>query len=410
MNIETIKRKLLIKYPLFGSIVASTNIIEDNNTKTASTDGDNIYYNKNFLSKLDDEEQVFTFVHEICHIAFNHILRSEGKNQELWNIATDSVINALLKNDGLKLIKGVIDIPIAINYTAEEMYEKLLNKEIEQPKNNRQGQDDHSLWDKVVERKNKQSEETLNKDQSQSTNWKEDTIQKLTEMGEIDTFKQNKIEKKRKANELMEELARKSYGAEKQQIRITNIVTSKQLIDWRRLLKETTQYNIDFSYRNASIENGVLNPYLEEFPTPETEILLDTSGSISKTLLRNFLGECKNILPNSKIKVGCFDDEFYGFTEIRNEKDIDKMNFIGGGGTDFNVAVSSFTRRVENKIIFTDGKSNMPKKKLDIIWIVFGNIKINPPGGKVIYIDQNSLQKLYLYHNQNMEENYMSRR
>ena len=229
-------------------------------------------------------------------------------------------------------------------------------------------------------------------------------------MVEIDTFKQNKIEKKRKANELMEELARKSYGAEKQQIRITNIVTSKQLIDWRRLLKETTQYNIDFSYRNASIENGVLNPYLEEFPTPETEILLDTSGSISKTLLRNFLGECKNILPNSKIKVGCFDDEFYGFTEIRNEKDIDKMNFIGGGGTDFNVAVSSFTRRVENKIIFTDGKSNMPKKKLDIIWIVFGNIKINPPGGKVIYIDQNSLQKLYLYHNQNMEENYMSRR
>ena len=54
----------------------------------------------------------------------------------------------------------------------------------------------------------------------------------------------------------------------------------------------------------------------------ETEIVLDTSGSIDDKLLRNFLRECKNILNFYKIKVGCFDTKFYGFTEIKNMKDI----------------------------------------------------------------------------------------
>ena len=36
----------------------------------------------------------------------------------------------------------------------------------------------------------------------------------------------------------------------------------------------------------------------------------------------------------------------------------------------------------------------MPKEKSDIIWIVFGEEKINPPGGKVIYIDNEQLKRL----------------
>ena len=66
---------------------------------------------------------------------------------------------------------------------------------------------------------------------------------------------------------------------------------------------------------------------------PETEIVLDTSGSINEVFLKNFLRECKNILQHTKLKVGCFDTEFYGFHEIRTEEDIEKMRLEGGGGT-----------------------------------------------------------------------------
>ena len=129
----------------------------------------------------------------------------------------------------------------------------------------------------------------------------------------------------------------------------------------------------------------------------ETEIVLDTSGSINEILLKNFLRECKNILQHSRLKVGCFDTEFYGFHEIRTEEDIENMRFEGGGGTDFDVAVGAFSRRVENKIIFTDGDAYMPEMPLDAIWIVFGGIEINPKGGKVIQIDDEQLDRLYSY-------------
>lgn len=94
----------------------------------------------------------------------------------------------------------------------------------------------------------------------------------------------------------------------------------------------------------------------------ETEILLETSGSVSEVLLKKFLRECKNILENSKVKVGCFNTEFHGFTELKKPEDIDNMRFPIGGETDFDVAVEAFSRKATNKIIFTDGYAEMPKK------------------------------------------------
>ena len=496
MNVDSIKRRLLVKYPFFGSVVANSNFIAEPAVGTAGTDGKTIYYNPNFIESITDEEQTFIFAHEICHIAFDHIFRSEGKDKDLWNIATDSVINSFLKQDGLPIVEGVVDIPEAINYDAEEMYKKLLEEKKHQQQPNEQGNgqnqkgsqqqsgnneqqsqlqqsssssessqerdkqsqeqscsgsvedsqkeekqqdvghDTHSMWDKAIEKKHQeeqsqsntgqsydkdedkqslldklskmfdkkkeqqsqlqQLDENQNKEQEKKKN---EEIKKLTELGEKETFKQNKIARKKQLEELRKALASRSHGygsiTNSERRNITDIGTSEPLIDWRRLLKEAVKYDVDWSYQNAGIEDGVVTAYLEEIPRPETEIVLDTSGSIDETLLRNFLRECKNILQTSKVKVGCFDTKFYGFTEIKDESDIDKLQFYGGGGTNFDAAINAFTRRVENKIIFTDGDADMPSTPIDAIWIVFGRIEINPPGGKVIYIDTEQLDRLY---------------
>ena len=435
MNVESIKRRLLVKYPFFGSVVANSNFIAEPAVGTAGTDGKNIYYNPNFIESITDDQQTFIFAHEICHIAFDHIFRSEGKDKYLWNIATDSVVNAFLKQDGLPIVEDGVDIPEAINYDAEEMYKKLLEKKKqqqqqssssgensqEQDKQSQEqsgngsgedsqeeekqqdvGHDTHSMWDKAIEKrhqeKQQQPDEKQNKEQEKKKN---EEIKKLTELGEKETFKQNKIERNKQLEELRKALASQSHGhgntTNSERRNITDIGTSEPLIDWRRLLKEAVKYDIDWSYQNAGIEDGVVTAYLEEMPRPETEIVLDTSGSIDETLLRNFLRECKNILQTSKVKVGCFDTQFYGFTEIKDVSDIDNLPFYGGGGTNFEVAVNAFTRRVENKIIFTDGDANMPNTPIDAIWIVFGGIKINPAGGKVIHIDDEQLERLCNY-------------
>ena len=449
MNVESIKRRLLVKYPFFGSVVANSNFIAEPAVGTAGTDGKNIYYNPNFIESITDDQQTFIFAHEICHIAFDHIFRSEGKDKYLWNIATDSVVNAFLKQDGLPIVEDGVDIPEAINYDAEEMYKKLLEKKKQQQQNgqgngqnqqgsqqqssssgensqeqdkqsqeqsgNRSGEDSqeeekqqdvghdtHSMWDKAIEKRyqeeQQQPDEKQNKEQEKKKN---EEIKKLTELGEKEAFKQNKIERNKQLEELRKALASQSHGhgntTNSERRNITDIGTSEPLIDWRRLLKEAVKYDIDWSYQNAGIEDGVVTAYLEEMPRPETEIVLDTSGSIDETLLRNFLRECKNILQTSKVKVGCFDTQFYGFTEIKDVSDIDNLPFYGGGGTNFEVAVNAFTRRVENKIIFTDGDANMPNTPIDAIWIVFGGIKINPAGGKVIHIDDEQLERLCNY-------------
>lgn len=467
MNMESIKRRLLVKYPFFGSVVANSNFIAESSIETAGTDGKNIYYNPNFIESITYNQQIFVFAHEICHIAFNHIFRSEGKDKKLWNIATDAVINSLLKQDGLTMVKGVVDIQEAINYDSEEMYKKLLeeknqqnndeeennngqneqeslnsiqessnnqsksqmnqnqessnnsqqssqNKSNEQSNSNSNseqsstseeqnydvGHDTHSMWDKAIEKKHQEDKFGSNKESEQDNKLNQE-INKLAELGEKEAFKQNKIERKKQLEELRKSLASKSHGYgnnTNSEIRnITDIGLSEPLIDWIRLLKEAVKYDIDWSYQNAGIEDGVVTAYLEEFPKPETEIILDTSGSIDEILLRNFLRECKNILQASKVKVGCFDTKFYGFTEIKDASDIDSLPFYGGGGTNFDVAINSFTRRVENKIIFTDGEAPMPDTSLDVIWIVFGGAKINPKGGKVIYIDDEQLKRLCNY-------------
>ena len=183
-------------------------------------------------------------------------------------------------------------------------------------------------------------------------------------------------------------------GFDSPNLDIKDIGKKTKLIDWRRLLKEACRFELDYSYKDAQIEDGVLVSHLIEIPSCETEILLDTSGSIDHQLLKCFLRECKNILQNSRIKVACFDDKVYNFITIRTENDLEKMKFKGGGGTNFTAASQGFTNRVDNKIIFTDGYGYVKNPPLDIIWVVFETSKNLPKEAKVIKIDRKKLIKL----------------
>lgn len=497
-DIEALKRKMLVKYPFFGSVVVDVDYKESDTIPTAGTDGEIIYYNSRYLESLSLDEQIFVIAHVVCHIAFNHILRSEGKDQQIWNIATDGVINQFLKRDGLKLAPGVVDIEDAINYDAEQLYEKLLQEkqqrqqqtgqgndqnnqqqidrssqgknrqpsqsqqqtddsknqeqnqesqeqnngagqsEDNQQQNNTRGNsqeqskqaqsgagslensqvdkskqdvghDTHSMWEEAVKKhqqgqsdSSSSEDKLLNKEKENSE--LENKQKELEKMGEKEAFKKNLEEKRKQLEALKEAIYSQVFQAgndTNSDIRIVNdIGRAKPIVDWRYILKEAIKYDVDWSYRHATIEDWVVSANLEEQPMPETEIVLDTSGSINETLLRNFLRECKNILQHSRVKVGCFDTKFYGFNEIRTEKDIESMKFVGGGGTDFNAAVSAFSRRVENKIIFTDGYAEMPRRKVNAIWLVFGNQKINPKGGKVIYVTEEQLKRLNLCENE----------
>ena len=397
-DIKPLKNRLLVKYPAFASTIVNANYHEAN-IKTLSTDGKDIYYNPNFLNSLSFDEQLFSLAHEICHIRSNHIMRSKNKDFKLWNIATDAVINQLLIEDGLKIPPKGINIPEAINYSAEEYYEKLLEKQAQTSNENSQSQnqpssksnqknesenynnpsniDDHTMWTKTLKQRNPNELEKPNEQQ---------------------LFSQNRKEKIENLKKLKEELLNQSLQAGKEtnsvQFSLDNIGNNKPLIDWRTLLKKSANIKLKWDTRKPDVEYKVLIPKLRRLAYPKTEILLDTSGSINETMLKNFLRECKYLLKNSEISVGCFDTKFYGFQKINSEKDIENMNFYGRGGTDFDVAINAFSSKADNKIIFTDGYAEMPKNPSNVIWVVFGNKKITPLKGTVIYINKNQLVEL----------------
>ncbi len=515
MSTETdkIKRKLLVKYPTFGSIIANLDFQPSNSIDTAGTDGKVLLYNPDFLNNLNENQQIFLFAHEVCHVAFDHIFRSEGKDKDSWNTAADAVTNALLVQDGLTMIDGVVNIPEAINYDVEEMYNKLLkekqqsqgasssqeqqnsqeskatansqasqkqqgsqenqenqtsqkgqaqqdlNGHTEQNEKADVGHDTHSLWDKAIEDRKKELEQEKSEgekgDRTESSDTKKESSNPKSEdvkpeeqkqeksnddsnnnqkakdkkeqekkvkdknkakkknefvkQGERETFKQNRIERKKRLQELSKELAKQSSQEAGNEIqregkKISDIGISLPLIDWRRLLRQAIKFDEEWTRKNARMRDGFFRYRLEQIPIPETEIVLDTSGSVSEILLKNFLRECKNILENSRVKVGCFNTEFHGFTEIKHIEDIDNMQFPIGGGTNFDAAVKAFSRRACNKIIFTDGQAPMPKETVrNVIWIVFSNEKIKPKGGRVISITGEQLQKLCTFVKKDVE-------
>ena len=127
-NVEKIKNLALLKYPFFGGLVAGCRMIETEKLPTAATDGKNIFINPKFMESMDEKGQEFVLEHEILHIACNHILRSEGKDKRLWNIATDAVINQMLRRDGGIIPVGGVDMPEAINKKAETIYDRLVKE------------------------------------------------------------------------------------------------------------------------------------------------------------------------------------------------------------------------------------------------------------------------------------------
>ena len=515
-EIQYIKEQILAKFPLLGVTMRPLSIISDDRIGTAATDGHQIIYSPKFFSTLSDEQKQFIFAHEVMHIAFNHILRSKGRNQKLWNIATDSVINQILKNEKLPLIEGSVDIAEAVNHSAEEMYEKLLKKKEQRDQEKKQnqseqgqsrnqdeqkGQEQSGQQSGDSENQDKQNENTLessdgteqqkkqsqdgdlnseqnsSSSQSEDTDWDDSNIDwdnedeqvghdthdiwkeaveqaereeqrkqeesqkkslwdKLKEtMGQeevkelqqvepqekeapvpqdenMDAYEKGFLAENQERRYEMAEQVRKQLNRIKESLRQSDDPTilgevgetQTPVVDWKKMLKKSFDEERDrWSYRRSGAENDYMARVeeLEDESRPDTEVMLDVSGSVNIRLLREFLRQLKPLLKSSKLKVGCFDEFVYDFKEIKTKEDIDHFQITAKSQwtENWDAAVRAFSKKKEvNKIIFTDGypcPGTMPKEDLkdkNVIWIVYGNKDFNPCCGKVIQVSERQFQ------------------
>ena len=496
--IYEIKNLLLARYPRFGSEVAKANIEYRTDLKyhTAAADGRNVYIDPEYFKGLSEDDRLFLIAHEFMHNKFLHMYRLKDPNgvmrdTDVWNEATDAIINANLERDGFTIKRGYVNRPEAINYSAEEFYEILLKEREEKQKNskqnnqsgqdkgeqdengqtgenskqdnasgekeqdnqsgndertenqsngssenegqeNEQGQnseeeekfmDDHSMWEEAFQesengaKKRKQennpnkSEKNDGKPSEQSSEQKSDDIR--FEFDERSEFEKNREEQLERVKERFDKTKRRMRGEQVPEgsIDLGSVGESRNEIDWKLLLRrEVEKSETIWSQRRSVAENNYAyrleeNEVEEE---AETEVMIDVSGSVDLELVKAFLRELKPIIKQSKLKVGCFNEKFWGLVDIKNVKDIDNFTIPRGARghsawtKDWDLAVRSFSKKREiNKIVFTDGypcPGTMPKEDLrreNVIWMVYGNKSFNPCCGRVINITEKQLGKLH---------------
>ena len=152
--LANVRQKVLMTYPFIGSISMRLELIptRDYRVRTACTNGSEIYFDIEFLSKLNSNERLFVLCHEIYHVVMMHMLRRQNRNIELFNIATDMEVNYMLKQDGLTAPSNLM-FPDSKHEgeSAEEHYERLLEQMKNQMKNggnkssgNKGGKNDNS--------------------------------------------------------------------------------------------------------------------------------------------------------------------------------------------------------------------------------------------------------------------------
>ena len=125
------RQRLLVRFPFTGGFLMRLEFVpvRDKRLRTAATDGDRIYFDIAFCSKLNADERLFVMAHETWHCVLMHMLRRQTRDQQAFNIATDMEVNRMLAKEGLKSPDCAL-MPKAEweNLSAEEIYEHLLKQ------------------------------------------------------------------------------------------------------------------------------------------------------------------------------------------------------------------------------------------------------------------------------------------
>lgn len=124
------RQKLLMRWPFLGSIIMRMELVpvRDDRLQTASTNGDCIFVDINFYSKLTREERHFVLAHEVWHSVLLHFARRGKRNHERFNIAADLEIHFTLKNEKMSEPYVLPHNPSWEKLSAEEIYERLPQK------------------------------------------------------------------------------------------------------------------------------------------------------------------------------------------------------------------------------------------------------------------------------------------
>lgn len=370
-------------------------VVESKVITTACTDGKNIFFNKDFLLSLREDELVFVLGHEVLHCLLNHMDRIGNRDRRMFNIACDYNVNSILVSFKVgRLLEGALYEPKYQGLTSEEIYKQLSQL----LKNDLNSMDNHIYDD----------QHNASSDDNEEDQKLKEEIQRLAKELNIDT-------KEKDAKEI-ENLIEKLYHQHKNELysnknsMIKSVLENynfkeESLISWQEVLKEylynLVQTEITYMKPNRKGYSGdfILPSYRRE-PQLNIAVAIDVSGSMKLSWIHQFMEEIYSILkdvPQVKIDLWGFADTIRSHMKL-DVNDIEELrNFrcLIDGLTIFNVNWEFMQNNNINPDIFimlTDGEPTnndwAPRENLsECIFTIINNNQITAPYGKTIHIE-----------------------
>jgi predicted metal-dependent peptidase len=377
---------LLLKASFFGNLATRLKLVNaDEWCSTAATDGRHFYYNSRFIKLLRPKEIEFLFGHEVLHCVYDHFGRRGERDPQIWNIANDFCVNADLKKHNVG--EFITSVPALY----DRKYEGLSSEEI---------------YDDLMKNVQKISLDDLVKKLLDEHLDGEGDDESEDGKGRPKLSEAEKQQIRDEIKEAMLAAAATVDGAGNLPAGVKRLIQdlTEPKMNWRELLRMQLESTIksDYTWMRASRKGWHMDavmPGMKLDPMIDIAVALDASGSISESMLKDFLGEVQGIMdsfPAYRIHVVTFDTEAYNPAQYNSENldDICDYEVTGGGGTDFDCVFNYLKENeIEPKrlVMFTDGYpfgSWGDENYTDTVFILHGTTTIVPPWGQYAYYEE----------------------
>ena len=381
---------LVLRHGFFGNLAMRLRLMNaDTWCETAATDGRHFYYNSKFINMLDTGQMMFLFCHELLHCAYDHMSRTGSRDRRIANIAMDYIVNADCINNNIG--KKITVVPVLYErkydgWTWEAVYDDLMKnvKKISMDELAEMMLDDHL-----------DGEGEGDGDGDKDGKGKRPKLSDAERQAIKDEFKEAMLS------------AAQASGAGNLPGGIRRMIKdlTEPKIDWREFIRQQIQSTVknDYTYSIPSKKNfqtGFSLPSMLKQTQIDVCIGLDTSGSITDEMARDFFSEVKAIMDtfeDHRIHLWCWDTQVHNPQEFTAHGNDDIMDYEikGFGGTDPTVCWDFMKNEgIEPKLLlmFTDGEvwgDWGDPDYCDTVWIINNrhNKTIEPSFGRYAYYD-----------------------
>lgn len=397
--LEAAKRELYLSMRYLSPALERPVLIRNQNIHPLAADGEKIAFHPMFLSRMYQDNPVLVnraYLHSVLHCLFSHMdldwNSMEAESAEEHNAERMMLYRDLACDAAVEMLIDSIELPsvqIMVPYekqrfseylqknvrilSAEKIY-RFLRSHCSEAEAVMEAEyfrvDDHAFWPHPQEQ---QSPEKKKKQQQERELWKE--VRKKIQT-DLETYSRSVGEEKTRLYQSIRYENRERYSYE-EFLRKFAAPQEEMKID---------PDSFDYGYYSYGLQLYGNMPLIEEpeyrirDKIREFVIVLDTSGSCSKEVIADFLGETVSVLTSgSRYLEGgiCHvlqcDNQIQSCTDLRTAEELEnycrQFQIIGRGGTDFRPAFQWIDqklregswKKIAGVLYFTDGYGIYPE-------------------------------------------------